>query len=76
MSRDIDDTRRLETAAVASWRQRTLTAAGFDGPLAARLAGDPRFDPHAVLELVDAGCPPHLAAQILAPLASDREAPA
>jgi hypothetical protein len=32
------------------------------------LANDRRFDLHAVLELVDRGCPPELAARILAPL--------
>ena len=50
------------------WRERTLAAAGFDDALAARLAGEPGFDLHAVLELVDRGCPPHLAARIVAPL--------
>ena len=65
--------RRLDQAEFARWRQRTLAAAGFDPRLAARLADDARFDLHAVLELVDAGCPPLLAARILAPLARDGE---
>ena len=50
------------------WRERTLLAAGFDATLAARVAGEPGFDLHAVLELVDRGCPPQLAARIVAPL--------
>jgi hypothetical protein len=53
---------------VAAWRRRRLQRAGFDAPLAERLAGDGRFDLHAVLELVDRGCRPDLAARILAPL--------
>ncbi len=57
----------------AGWHERTLTAAGFDATLAARLAADPRFDLHTVLELVDAGCPPALAARIFAPLDPDWE---
>jgi len=48
--------------------------AGFDSDLAEVLARDLRTDVHALLELVDAGCPPALAARILAPL-DDREAP-
>jgi hypothetical protein len=67
------DVREAESAAVVMWRQRTLVAAGFDAPSAARLAGDRRFDLHALLELVDAGCPPRLAARILAPLDPDRD---
>jgi hypothetical protein len=47
---------------------RRLRAAGFAGPLAQRLAATPDIDLHALLELVDRGCPPALAARILAPL--------
>jgi hypothetical protein len=36
--------------------------------LADTLAKDRRIDLHAMLELVDRGCPPRLAARILAPL--------
>jgi hypothetical protein len=35
--------------------------------LAQWVAADPRFDLHALLELVDRGCPPPLAVRILAP---------
>lgn len=49
------------------WRRRRLIAAGFDAQLAARLAAS-RIDLHELLVLVDRGCPPHLAARILAPI--------
>lgn len=50
------------------WRERMLTSAGFDDALAIRLAGERDVDLHALLELVDRGCSPPLAARILAPL--------
>jgi hypothetical protein len=53
------------------WRVQRLLAAGFPRPLAQRLAVDERVDLHAVLELVDRGCPPELAARIMAPLDGD-----
>jgi hypothetical protein len=53
---------------VAEWRRERLLAAGFAAGLAARLAEDCATDLHAVLELVDRGCPPALAARILAPI--------
>jgi hypothetical protein len=40
-------------------------------PLAARLAIDPRFDLHALIELAEQGCPPELAVRIVAPLEDD-----
>ncbi|HEX5584092.1 hypothetical protein [Gaiella sp.] len=59
--------------AVVSWRRTQLARAGFPLSVAARLARDQRFDLHALLELVDRGCPPTLAARILAPLVDDDE---
>ena len=59
---------RAESGAVIGWRRGRLVAAGFAPELAARLAADCRIDLHAVLELIDRGCPPALAARILAPL--------
>lgn len=56
-----------------AWRRRQLLCAGFDARLAAKLASNQATDLHAVLELVDRGCPPRLAARILAPL--ERPAP-
>jgi hypothetical protein len=50
------------------WRARRLASAGFPAELAERLAGNEQVDVHALLELVDRGCAPHLAARILAPL--------
>ena len=57
---------------VAGWRHEQLLEAGFPRRLAARLASDPRYDLHALIELVERRCPPALAVRILAPL--DREA--
>ena len=59
---------RHEEDPLTSWRQRTLGAAGFDQNLARRVASDHAFDLHALLELVDHGCPPQLSVRILAPL--------
>jgi len=56
---------------VRTWRRCRLLEAGFPEELATRLAGMPRVDLHALLQLVDRGCPPHLAARILAPLDTD-----
>jgi hypothetical protein len=54
--------------AVVAWRRQQLSAAGFDTPTAEALARNLRVDLHALLDLVDKGCPPPLAARILAPL--------
>lgn len=61
------------TVGVVRWRRRRLQRAGFDVALAEKLASDRGFDLHAVLELIDRGCPPELAARILAPLDDPRE---
>jgi len=63
---------RGELRAVVGWRRGRLLAAGFDPDMAGRLARDCRVDLHAVLELIDRGCPPVLAARILAPLDDER----
>ena len=60
--------------ALGDWRRRRLIAAGVEAPLAARLAHDEAIDLHELLVLLDRGCPPALAARILAPL--DPRAPA
>jgi hypothetical protein len=57
------------------WRQRWLCRAGFDPASAARLAMNFSFDLHALLELVDRGCPPDLAVRILEPLDGPRPTP-
>ena len=56
------------------WRREQLTGAGFAVPLASRLALDPRWDLHVLIELVERGCPPPLAARILTPLDQDWDA--
>jgi len=55
-------------ASVTSWRRDRLVDAGFGLPLALRLARDPRYDLHALIELVERGCPPDVALRILAPM--------
>lgn len=53
--------------ALEDWRRRRLIVAGFDALLAVELA-DGDVDLHELLVLVDRGCPPQLAARILAPI--------
>src|SRR5690606_39861817 len=52
---------------VVVWRTSRLYEAGFPWALADSLARS-RADLHELLSLVDAGCPPDLAARILAPI--------
>jgi hypothetical protein len=53
---------------VLAWRIDRLRDAGCSVRLADRLARDTRHDLHALLELIDRGCPAELATRILAPL--------
>lgn len=53
---------------VLGWRRRRLLDAGFGVDLAEMLAADRRMDLHALLSLVERGCPPALAARILEPV--------
>ncbi|HYH88084.1 MAG TPA: hypothetical protein VEX67_02555 [Solirubrobacteraceae bacterium] len=57
---------------VVVWRTTRLREAGFSSELAEALARDCSYDLHAILRLVDRGCPAELAARILAPI--EREA--
>jgi hypothetical protein len=59
-------------AEIVHWRRQQLLAAGFGSDLADELARSRAVDLHAALHLVDQGCPPAIAARILAPL--DRSA--
>jgi hypothetical protein len=59
---------RRGSEGLREWRVRRLRAAGFSFVLAAKLADDCGVDLHALLELMDRGCPPELAARIMAPL--------
>jgi hypothetical protein len=53
---------------IVTWRRRQLVHAGFPRALAAEVANDAAYDLHALIELVERGCPPALAVRILAPL--------
>ena len=53
---------------VVSWRREQLVDSGFPPSLARRIANDPRYDLHALIELVERGCMPELAVRILEPL--------
>ena len=65
---------RFESAGceVIAWRERQLLAAGFGPALATKLASDCAVNLHALIELAERGCPPELAARILAPLPGER----
>jgi hypothetical protein len=52
---------------VIAWRRERLRLAGFESVLAAMLARG-TCDLHALLDLVERGCSPDLAARIVAPL--------
>jgi hypothetical protein len=66
MTTDLKETR--DRRRIQVWRRRRLLESGFPRPLAAELATDARYDLHALIELTERGCPPHLAVRIMAPL--------
>jgi hypothetical protein len=66
---------RNELERHTDWRARRLRDAGFKRDTAAWLARDTSFDLHALLELVDRGCPCELAVRIVAPLDWDEGSP-
>ena len=51
-----------------AWRTARLREAGLDSRLAAQVAGDCGYDLHALIDLIERGCPPPFAVRILAPL--------
>jgi hypothetical protein len=57
---------------IVAWRQARLRKAGFDIKLAEQLSRECAVDLHALIDLVERGCPPPLAARILAPLEQER----
>jgi hypothetical protein len=61
-------TRSPGTDQVEVWRREQLVQSGLPPSLAASLAKDTRYDLHALIGLVEHGCPPRLAIRILAPL--------
>jgi hypothetical protein len=60
---------------VVGWRRRRLRRSGFDPELAEQLSRESGVDLHALIELVERGCPPPLAARILAPLEPEGREP-
>jgi hypothetical protein len=67
-----DRTRSNDRAEWVRWRAQRLQSAGFGAELASRLASADEIDLHELLELVDRGCPPDLAARIIAPVDDGR----
>ena len=66
-----------DAQSVVRWRRLELLKCGFPPALAARVAKDERFELHDLIDLVERGCSPALAVQILSPLdGSDRLADA
>lgn len=61
-------TRDAPNAELMVWRAECLVDAGFPTAAAWAIAADRAYDLHALLSLVDRGCPPQLAARILAPV--------
>ena len=60
--------RRLdERQQLVEWRRQYLACVGVEAELAATVAGDLRWDLHALLQLLERGCPAQLAARICAP---------
>lgn len=53
---------------VVAWRTERLVEAGFPEEMAHEVASDGTYDLHALLILMDRGCPAQLAVRILAPL--------
>ena len=51
-----------------AWRRARLRKAGFGSALTDELSNECAVDLHALIELVERGCPPPLAARIMAPL--------
>jgi hypothetical protein len=50
-----------------AWRRRYLVRAGVEPAFARVIAQELRWDIHALMELLERGCPVELAVRILAP---------
>lgn len=64
---DVAAPRSVDTS-TAAWRWSRLVDTGFPRGLTARVARDTRYDIDALIELVERGCSPGLAARIRASL--------
>jgi hypothetical protein len=62
-----------DTREVVRWRRSELLHQGFPAKLAASVAEDQRYDLRELIELVEQGCAPALAVQILSPLEGSAE---
>jgi len=65
-------THAREAADTVAWRRARLRRAGFGTALAEQLSHECGVDLHSLIGLVERGCPPSLAARILAPLDHER----
>jgi hypothetical protein len=65
--------RSAPSPGVIAWRRSQLLGAGFDPWTADVFARTESVDLHALIELIERGCTPELAARIMAPI--DFEAP-
>jgi hypothetical protein len=61
-------------AGIIGWRYERLRRAGLDAKPAEVLSHESGLDLHALIELIERGCPPELAARILAPVDLERPA--
>lgn len=57
-----------DAKSVVQWRALELLQYGFPPGLAKRVAKDQRYQLHDLIDLVERGCSPALAVQILSPL--------
>ena len=60
--------KRRDQKKAVQWRRAQLIDAGFPRSLASKVAPDERYDLQALIELVEQGCSPALAASILKPV--------
>lgn len=60
------------TSDAVAWRRARLRKAGLDTALTEQLSHECAVDLHALIGLVERGCPPPLAARILAPFDHER----
>ena len=58
----------IRDVAVVTWRRKQLLDAGFSLQASEKLARECGVDLHALLDLLERGCPPRLAMRILASL--------